>query len=169
MKVLQELMLRLKSMNHPCSTSIYPCTLVTVSMGEKVKKNYLSFAHAPKLMCFIQYTSIFDPMKNGDPDKNDDPEKNGDPEKNSDPEKSGDPKKSGDPEMRCNPDLLGNPCLMCDPCLVCNPCDLEPGWGPEKNCDDQGSRSDPCLLLRYFGMDEIYWFGEWFEEMSGIE
>ena len=45
---------------------------------------------------------------------------------------------------------------------MCDPCDLEPGWGPEKNCDDQGSMSDPCLLLRYFGMDEIYWFGVWF-------
>ena len=58
---------------------------------------------------------------------------------------------------------------MCDPCLVYNPSDLEPGWGPEKNCDDQGSMNDPCLLLRYFGMDEIYWFGVWFGEMSGID
>ncbi len=29
--------------------------------------------------------------------------------------------------------------------------------------------SNPCLLLRYFGMDEIYWFRVWFGEMSGID
>ena len=40
---------------------------------------------------------------------------------------------------------------------------------PEKNCDDQGSMSDPYLLLGYSGMNEIYCFGVRFGEMSGID
>ena len=48
-------------MNHPCSTSIYPCILVTVSKGEKVKNNrfYQQIIYH-LLMCFIQHTGIFD-------------------------------------------------------------------------------------------------------------
>ena len=78
-------------------------------------------------------------------------------------------KRSGDPEMSCNPEMRCDPELLGSPCLVCDPCDLEPGWDPEKNFYDQGSMRDPYLLLGYFGMNEIYWFGVWFGEMSGID
>jgi len=71
--------------------------------------------------------------------------------------------------MRCDPEMSCDPCLMGDPCLICNTCDLESGGDPEKNCGDQGSMSNPCVLLRYFGIDKIYWFGVWFGEMSGVE
>ena len=51
--------------------------------------------------------------------------------------------------------------------------ELEMNCGPEKHCDlkltsDQEPMSDLWLLLRYSGIDEIYWSGVWFGEVSWI-
>ena len=37
--MLRELTLRTKSVNCPCSTSIYPCILMIVAEGKKLKLN----------------------------------------------------------------------------------------------------------------------------------
>ena len=72
--------------------------------------------------------------------------------KNGDPENNGDPQKNGDPEKNCDPDKSANPEKSCDTKLT----------------SDQELVSNPCLLLRSSGTDEIYWSGIGFSEMPWI-
>jgi len=82
----------------------------------------------------------YDVKKTDDPRMKGASKKNGDPEKNGDPDKNCDPEKSADPEKSCDTKLTS----------------------------DQELVSNPCLLLRSPGTDEIYWSGIGFSEMPWI-